>query len=54
MDSTKLLREGKQVAFKTADKYTGVPCGGQGSRKGQPHNKLHSKNYTPNVSVDKR
>jgi hypothetical protein len=54
MDSTKFLKEGKQVEFKTADKYTGVPSGGQGSRKGQPHNKLHSKNYTPDVTPPKR
>lgn len=47
MDSTKFLKEGKQVEYKTADKYTPAP-------KGVPHNKVHSKNYKPDVSVPKR
>ncbi len=44
--TTALLKEGKQVEFKTADKYTPTP--------GLPHNKMHSKNYKPDVSVPKR
>ncbi len=45
-DSTKFLKEGKQVEFKTADKYT--------KPAGLPHNKAHSKNYKPDITPSKR
>ncbi len=44
-DSTKYLKEGKQVEHKTADKYVKEP--------GLPHNKSHSKFYKPNDSAPK-
>lgn len=44
--NTQYLKEGKQVKFKTADKYTPTP--------GLPHNKMHSKNYKPDVKPPKR
>ena len=37
---------GKAVKFKNADTYVG--------QAGLPHNKKHSKNYDPDVTVQKR
>ena len=48
MKKTKLfLTEGPQVPFKTADKYIAKP------KERVPHNKCHSKDYTPDVKAPK-